>query len=143
MRNDIIEKKDFILKLISENQPKSVICRHLKCKPETLDGYLKKFNVDYKGNVGRSGFYRNDIQSYLNNSIPIKSNELKLKLYALGLKEKQCEECEIKKWKGKEIVFELHHKDGNGENNNLKNLKILCPNCHSQTKDFRKKGKLL
>ena len=29
------------------------------------------------------------------------------------------------------IPLELHHMDGDNENNNLKNLQLLCPNCHS------------
>lgn len=37
------------------------------------------------------------------------------------------------------IVFELHHVDDDHNNNNLTNLQILCPNCHLQTKGFRKK----
>ena len=32
------------------------------------------------------------------------------------------------------VPLELHHKDGNSENNREKNLQILCPNCHSLTK---------
>ncbi len=139
MRNDILNQKKEIIEWISENQPKSLICKKLNCKPETLDEYLKKFNVEYKGNIGRRGFLRIDINDYLGNKIPIKSNELKLKLYKLNLKKKQCEDCGIKKWNGAELTFELHHNDGNGFNNNLNNLKILCPNCHSQTEDFRKK----
>ena len=45
-------------------------------------------------------------------------------------------------WQGKQINCELHHKDGNKFNHSLKNLIILCPNCHSQTENFRfKQGK--
>ena len=37
---------------------------------------------------------------------------------------------------GKPIVLQLHHKDGNNQNNSLDNLMILCPNCHSQTDNY-------
>ena len=50
-----------------------------------------------------------------------------------------CEECGISEWMNKPISMELHHKDGNHNNNNLDNLEILCPNCHSQTDTFRSK----
>ena len=33
--------------------------------------------------------------------------------------------------------MELHHKNGNHDDNKLSNLQILCPNCHSQTDNFR------
>ena len=36
-----------------------------------------------------------------------------------------------KKWLHTNIPLELHHKDGNRYNNDLENLEILCPNCHS------------
>ena len=29
----------------------------------------------------------------------------------------------------------IHHKDGNPKNNKLSNLKVLCPNCHSNVHD--------
>ena len=51
-RNDILERKEDILQWISENQSKAFICRQLKCKPETLNSYLAKMGIDYKGNKG-------------------------------------------------------------------------------------------
>ena len=139
MRIDILKRKDEIINWINENQPKSVICKHLKCKPETLELYLKKMNLIYKGNVGRCGFYRIEINDFLNNVRPIRSDALKNKLFKLNFKEKKCEECGITSWNDKIIIFELHHLDGDHFNNNLNNLKILCPNCHSQTNGFRQK----
>jgi hypothetical protein len=53
----------------------------------------------------------------------------------------KCSDCGIKEWNGKEIVFELEHKDGNSENNALKNLCLICPNCHSQTPTYKAKNK--
>ena len=57
----------------------------------------------------------------------------------LGISDNKCEECGwgILNIFTKKIPLELHHNDGNKENNNRKNLKILCPNCHSLTKNFR------
>ena len=56
----------------------------------------------------------------------------------------RCEGCEITDWNGKPLEFQLHHIDGNSKNNKLENLKLLCPNCHSQTDNYankkRKKG---
>lgn len=34
------------------------------------------------------------------------------------------------------VPIQLEHKDGNSENNNLDNLELLCPNCHSLTETF-------
>jgi len=35
------------------------------------------------------------------------------------------------------VPIELEHKDGNSENNNLTNLELLCPNCHSLTPTYK------
>lgn len=34
------------------------------------------------------------------------------------------------------LVIQLHHIDGNRNNNSLDNLEMLCPNCHSQTENY-------
>ena len=38
----------------------------------------------------------------------------------------------IDKWMNDELPLELDHIDGNHFNNELINLQIICPNCHSQ-----------
>lgn len=51
----------------------------------------------------------------------------------------KCMECDwnrINPSTGK-VPIELEHIDGNSENNNLENLKILCPNCHSLTPTYK------
>ncbi len=53
----------------------------------------------------------------------------------------KCEECGITEWLGNPISMEVDHIDGNKNNNDLSNLKILCPNCHSQTPTWRRKKK--
>jgi hypothetical protein len=39
-------------------------------------------------------------------------------------------------WNKKILIFQLHHIDGNSENNKRANVIMLCPNCHSQTPTF-------
>ena len=46
-----------------------------------------------------------------------------------------------KKWNGKPIALELNHINGNGWEHRKSNLEWLCPNCHSQTHNFRGKNK--
>lgn len=41
----------------------------------------------------------------------------------------------------KKLTFEIHHKDGNRKNNKRENVELLCPNCHSLTKYWRKSWK--
>ncbi len=69
------------------------------------------------------------------------SYKLKKRLILEGIKENVCEICGIDCWNGKPLEKELHHVDGNRFNQLIGNLKILCPNCHSQTDNFRAKNK--
>lgn len=48
----------------------------------------------------------------------------------------KCNNCSISNWLEKAISLHLDHIDGNSDNNILENLRLLCPNCHSQTETF-------
>ena len=66
----------------------------------------------------------------------VSSHALKNKLWKAGLKPRRCEKCDLTEWLGNAISLQLHHRDGVKDNNELPNLQILCPNCHSQTPNF-------
>lgn len=44
-------------------------------------------------------------------------------------------------WQTGEISLELDHIDGDNSNNELTNLRYLCPNCHALTSTYRGKNK--
>lgn len=60
---------------------------------------------------------------------------LKQRLHQAGLLSDACEECGLSDWRGSPLVLQLHHVNGDGTDNRLINLKLLCPNCHSQTEN--------
>lgn len=49
-----------------------------------------------------------------------------------------CLRCGLNEWLGELLTLELDHIDGDHENNARNNLRILCPNCHSQTPTYRR-----
>ena len=55
-------------------------------------------------------------------------------------KEWKCERCGLNTWQGSPLPLEIHHIDGNRRNHDLSNLQILCPNCHSQTSNWRSRN---
>ena len=81
-----------------------------------------------------------EIKKYIENKQTISSFKLKNKLLKFKLKEHKCESCGKDTWNGLPISLELHHVDGDNKNNNLSNLKLICPNCHAQTNNFRGKN---
>jgi len=59
--------------------------------------------------------------------------KLKKRLIKEGIKSNRCEECNIEDWNGKPLNMQLDHIDGDLHNHRLENLRMVCPNCHSQT----------
>src|SRR5210317_461239 len=68
------------------------------------------------------------------------THKLRLRLIKEGIKEEKCEMCGIEDWQGERLAFELDHIDGNSRNHLLENLRVVCPNCHSQTETYRAKN---
>ena len=70
-------------------------------------------------------------------------SHVKARLLMAGLKQESCEACGLADWQGAPISLELHHVNGDGHDNRLVNLRLLCPNCHSQTDTWggRNKGR--
>lgn len=141
MRNDILERKDEIIEWINQNQSKAFMCKQLQCKQTTLNSYLEKMEIVYAGNQSGKGIkscpYYKTAAEYISGSC-VESSVLKEKLVRDGLKENKCEICGISTWLGSEIILELHHKNGNHYDNDLSNLQILCPNCHSIQESHKK-----
>jgi 5-methylcytosine-specific restriction endonuclease McrA len=67
--------------------------------------------------------------------------KLKKRLIKEGIKENRCDICDITEWNNQPISMQLDHIDGNSHNHKLENLRMTCPNCHSQTETYCGKNK--
>lgn len=63
-----------------------------------------------------------------------------IKKYLVGLNN-SCSICGLPNtWNNKKIVMVLDHIDGNSSNNDLSNLRLVCPNCDSQLDTYKSKN---
>jgi hypothetical protein len=117
----------------------------MKIHFSTFKRYAQSFGL-YNPNMGRKGSSKPKqdgvgkipLNEILEGKHPsYQTYKLKKRLYKEGLKENKCEECGVDSWNGQVLECELDHVDGDRTNHKLTNLKVLCPNCHSQTHTFR------
>ena len=84
----------------------------------------------------------NDLADVLIANSPYKNmSSLKRRLINEGYLIYKCEECGISEWNCKPISLQLDHINGINNDNSLGNLRLLCPNCHSQTHTYAGKNK--
>lgn len=97
---------------------------------------VTKFNLDFS-HFSRGRFRLVGIQNLCKNS-ECSNAGVKALLLREGLKENSCEVCgQAPEWCCSPLTIELHHVNGDRKDHRLENLRMLCPNCHSQTPTHR------
>lgn len=95
------------------NKPHSIYCSG-KCHKE-----LKSLNLVNSGKMGN----------------------VSLRRYLLRTVGNKCSICNLTEWNGSIIPLVMDHKDGNPENNNLINVRLICPNCDALLPTYKGKNR--
>lgn len=98
---------------------------------------ISHFKRGAEGIIPASRRYGEDILCYGRFE---KGHRLRRSMLEFGV-EYVCQSCGVYQWLGKKISLEVDHIDGDKKNNVIKNLRFICPNCHSQTSTFRFNGR--
>lgn len=108
----------------------SMICYGVFCRKEKpclicgkliLAGLNKKTCSRDCANTHRTG-----IKYRINRPKDKVVSQRALKIRLLNLKGKVCERCNYDKYE----ILQIHHKNRNKDNNSVRNLELICPNCH-------------
>lgn len=68
------------------------------------------------------------------NSTYTDQNKLKIRLIKEGILQNKCVKCgNDGVWMDDKLTLQIDHINGNHKDNRIENLRILCPNCHTQT----------
>ena len=67
------------------------------------------------------------------NNIKKNNKEIKRQLLEKNLIENKCQSCKIgDMWNGRLLSLKLDYNNGNPNDKNLDNMRLLCPNCFTQ-----------
>jgi len=128
-----------ILKQYKKTPALSKLAFHFQVPDVTIWRRSKKLGLEF--NSQGKGI-KVDLQGILEGKHPTyQTFKLRNRLIKENIFPYECSECGIKEWNQKPISLQLDHIDGNNHNHKLKNLRLLCPNCHSQTETFCGKNK--
>ena len=110
-----------------------------RIKEEKID--INHISIGLDSNKNRKFPQRRKTKEEVLSNIFIKGSRIKgpnLKAYAkrFDLLKQECLCGQGEQWNGKKLVLQLDHINGDSSDNQILNLRLLCPNCHSQTDTF-------
>jgi hypothetical protein len=148
---------DQVIKLVKVNFSFESIKRELGLKVDTgannnwIRNKIKDLNLDTSHFTGQA--HLKGKKHNFNKKIPLENVLIKHSTYSRGtlkwrlIKEdkliSECALCKIAEWKGIKLILVLDHINGVNNDNRLENLRLLCPNCNSQTDTFCGRNKAI
>jgi hypothetical protein len=122
---------------ILKKQGKAISGASVKVLKQTLAEY----NISCEFNTASiQSKEKKSLEDILTDNSTYQSFKLKKRLIEEGVKQDICEICGQEPiWQGQPLALQLDHINGNHYDNRLENLRIVCPNCHTQTETFSNK----
>lgn len=112
------------------------VANKVGCSRQSVKRVLDAFGFDYKKFRPYRGRMPTDQHIFFKGAVRRNSTVLAY-IRRHNLLKDECAICgQLPEWNGKPLKLQLDHIDGDAFNNLFDNLRILCPNCHTQTETF-------
>ena len=111
------------------------VTRHIKGSRVCSCGKPKKVANTYCSDCATNHVY------HRSTSVEDAKTDEARKRLLIDIRGYRCEECGLSEWREQPIPIELHHIDGDTDNNKEENLQLLCPNCHGLTDTHKRRNK--
>lgn len=115
---------------------------------DSFNRRLKRLNIDithfkpsWESRQPTTYAPKKSLDELLKNNSPTQSYRLGKRLIQAKKLINECSICSLTNWLDKPISLHLDHINGINSDNRIENLRLLCPNCHSQTPTYAGKNK--
>lgn len=134
--------KELLEPLVSSSRTFAEVLRKLNLREAggnyvQLQRNIEKFGISTEHMLHQACNAGKEFKTFENLSKPAA-----IKKRLIGIRGHRCEKCANNRWFDQPITLELEHVDGNNRNHDVENLKLLCPNCHSQTSTWKNRKRV-
>jgi ribosomal protein S27E len=143
--NTIYKNQDKLIETVKSSISLNEVLKKMGFRPAggnyaSLRKWIKELKLDtshFKGKSHGKSSRKIPLEKILVEYSNYGSNELKKRLIKEEILKNECVKCgQGPMWKGEELTLQLDHINGEHTDNRIENLRILCPNCHTQTTTF-------
>ncbi len=132
--------KEIIELAVKDSKTMAEAARKAELDYRIFRQYAIKYDL-FKPNAAGKGVIKINVYEHLIEKSKLSRYTLKKSLIRLKLLTNKCYICNINEWMGDLITLQIDHINGVRNDNRIENLRLLCPNCHSQTDTFTGKNK--